>query len=72
MVYRENMNAVRIWRLSIEAIYQDDILLPVAVTGDIDRKSRLPVFHICRHLGSRSKETPPSVFILKIKSVLLY
>ena len=58
----------------VEVIYQDDILLPVAVTGDIDRKSRsrLPVFHICRHLDSRSKETPPSVFMLKIKSVLLY
>ena len=56
----------------IEVIYQDDILLPVAVTGDIDRKSRLPVFHICRHLDSRSKETPQSVFMLKIKSVLLY
>ena len=57
---------------NVEVIYQDDILLPVAVTGDIDRKSRLPVFHICRHLDSRSKETPPSVFMLKIKSVLLY
>ena len=56
----------------IEVIYQDDILLPVGVTGDIDRKSRLPVFHICRHLDSRSKETPPSVFMFKIKSVLLY
>ena len=56
----------------VEVIYQDDILLPVAVTGDIDRKSMLPVFHICRHLDSRSKETPPSVFMLKIKSVLLY
>ena len=56
----------------VEIIYQDDILLPVAVTGDIDRKSRLPVFHICRHLDSRSKETPPSVFMLKIKSVFLY
>ena len=41
----------------VEVIYQDDILLPVAVTGDIDRKSRLPVFHICRHLDSRSKES---------------
>ena len=56
----------------VEVIYQDDILLPVAVTGDIDKKSRLPVFHICRHLDSRSKETPPSLFMLKIKSVLLY
>ena len=56
----------------VEVIYQDDKLLPVAVTGDIDRKSRLPVFHICRHLDSQSKETPPSVFMLKIKSVLLY
>ena len=34
----------------VEVIYQDDIPLPVAVNGDIDRKSRLPVFHICRHL----------------------
>ena len=51
----------------VEVIYQDDILLPVAVTGDIDRKSRLPVFHICRHLDSRSKETPPSVVYVKDK-----
>ena len=56
----------------IEVIYQDDIMLTVAVTGDIDRKSRLSVFHICRHLDLRSKETPPSVFMLQIKSVLLY
>ena len=56
----------------IEVIYQDDILLPVALTGDIGRKSRLPVLHIWRHLDSRSKETPQSVFMLKIKSVLLY
>ena len=56
----------------VEVIYQDDILLPVAVTGDIDRKSRLPVFHICRHLDSRSKETPPSVFMLKKKIPYCY
>ena len=56
----------------IEVIYQDDTLLTVTVTGDIERKSRLPVFHICRNLDSRSKETPPSVFMLKIKSVLRY
>ena len=39
----------------IEVIYQDDILLPVAVTVDIGRKFRLPVFHICRHLDSKHR-----------------
>ena len=57
----------------VEVIYQDDILLPVAVTGDVTLTKNLGFQSFISAAilirDQKNTATPPSVFMLKIKSV---